>query len=106
MQDEAIEVESNLMEVDKLRSKVDRDRRKVRSKTLTSGSSTSHPHIDDLTKLVKSLSAEMEKVKLEERQAYINTQNVDNRGNFRIPNNAPQIIPREQRNIKRNDQNI
>ena len=67
MQDASIEVESNLMIVDKLRSKDDRDGRKVRSKTSNSGSSASHSQVDELTKLVKSISAEMEKVKLEAR---------------------------------------
>jgi hypothetical protein len=106
MQDAALEVESNIFAVDKLRSKADKDRRRGRSEVSTSGSSTVHPQVDELTKLVKSMSAEMEKLKLEGRQNYRNPQNVDNRGNFRRPNNAPQILPREQRNRDRNDQNI
>jgi hypothetical protein len=52
------------------------------------------------------MSTEMEKLKLEGRQNCRNTQNVDNRGNFRRPNKSPQILPREQRNRDRNDQNI
>jgi hypothetical protein len=46
---------------DKLRSKYDRDRRRGRDKASTSDSSNSHPQMDELTKLVKSLSVEMEK---------------------------------------------
>jgi hypothetical protein len=65
MQDATIEVESNIMAVDKLRSKADRDRRKVRSETSTSGSSAAHPQVDEVTKLVKSLSARDGKVKIE-----------------------------------------
>jgi hypothetical protein len=106
MQDATLEVESNIFAVDKLRRKADKDRRRGRSEVSTSGSSTVHPQVDELTKLVKSMSAEMEKLKLEGRQNYRNPQNVDNRGNFRRPNNAPQILPREQRNRDRNDQNI
>jgi hypothetical protein len=65
MQDASIEVESNIMAVDKLRSKADRDKIKVRSETSTSSSSVSHPQVDELTKLVKYISAEMGKVKIE-----------------------------------------
>ena len=105
MQDTSIEVQSNIMAVDELRSKADRDKRRGRSKTSTS-SSIAHPQDDELIKLLKSLSADMEKVKIEARQAYRSTQNVDNRGTFRRPNNAPQILPREPRNKGRHDQRI
>jgi hypothetical protein len=105
MQDASIEVQSNIMAVDELRSKVDRDRRRGRYETSTS-SSVAHPQDDELTKLVKSLSPDMEKVKLEARQTYRNTQNVDNRGTFERPNNAPQTLPREPRNRGRDDQRI
>jgi hypothetical protein len=106
MQDATLEVESNILAVDKLRSKADRDRRKGRSEASTSGSSAAHPQVDELTKLVKSLSAEMEKLKFEGKQSYRNPQNVDNRGNFRRPNNSPQIIQRDQRNRDRDDKKI
>jgi len=44
---------------------------------------------------------------MEGKQTYINPQNIDNRGNFRRPNNnAPRIMPREQRNKYRDDQRI
>jgi hypothetical protein len=43
MKDTTLEVESNMLAVDKLRSKVDRDIRKYRDKYSTSSSSTSHP---------------------------------------------------------------
>jgi hypothetical protein len=72
MQDAALEVESNILAVDKLRSKADRDRRKGRFEASTSGSSASHPQVDELTKLVKSLSAEVERLKLEGKQSYRN----------------------------------
>jgi hypothetical protein len=106
MQDAALEVESNILAVDKLRSKADRDRRKGRSEASTSGSSVSHPQVDELAKLVKSLSAEVERLKLEGKQSYRNPLNVDNRGGFKRTNNAPQIIQRDQRNRDRDDQKI
>jgi hypothetical protein len=62
--------------------------------------------VDELTKLVKSISVEMEKLKFEGKQGYRNAKNADNRGNFRIPNNSPQIIHRDQRNRDMDDQNI
>jgi hypothetical protein len=56
--------------------------------------------------LVKSLSAEMEKLKLEGKHNYRNTQNGDNMGNFRRPNNSPQFLQRFPRNRDRDDKKI
>ena len=53
MQDVSLEVESNILAVDKLRSKDDRDRRKGRAEASTSESPIVHPQVDELTKLVK-----------------------------------------------------
>jgi hypothetical protein len=79
---------------------------KIEMKPQPLNSSIVHPQVDELTKLVKSLFPDMEKIKLEGKQTYRNTQNVDNRGNFRRPNNTPQIIQRDQRNRDRDDQRI
>jgi hypothetical protein len=61
MKDAVLEVESNILVVDKLRGKYDRDRRKNSAKASTYDSFGVNPQVDELTKLVKSLSAEMEK---------------------------------------------
>jgi hypothetical protein len=106
MKDAVLEVEYNIVASEKLRGKYDRDKRKNRFEASTSDSSIVHPQVDELTKLVKSLSAEMKKLKLEGKQTYRNTQNVDNRGNFRIPNNSPQILPRDLRNRDRDDKKV
>jgi hypothetical protein len=106
MQDATLEVESNIVESDKLRGKYDRDKRKNRVEASTYDSSIVHPQVDELTKLLKSLSAEMEKLKLKGKWTYRNTQNVDNRGNFRRPNNAPRILPRDPRNRDRDDKKV
>jgi hypothetical protein len=107
MQDVSIEVESNVLVVDRLRNKIDADRRKGRFEALTYGPSVPHPQVDELKKIVKSLSAEMEKMKVEGKQTYINPQNTENKGNFRRPNNnAPHIIQRDQRGRDREDQKI
>jgi hypothetical protein len=106
MQYAALEVESNILAADKLRGKSDRDRRKGRVEASTFKSLVVHPRVDELTKLVKSLSTEMEKLKLEGKQNYRNTQNADNRVNFIRPNNAPQVLQRDPRNRDRDDQKI
>jgi hypothetical protein len=107
MQDVALELESNVLAVDRLRNKADKDRGRGRSEASTSGSSASQPQVDELTKIVKSLSAEMEKMKFEGKKGYKNIPNIINRGNFRRPNkNAPQIMPRDPRNKYRDDQKI
>jgi hypothetical protein len=89
--------------VDKLRGKFDRDRIKRRAEASTTDSSSVNPQVDELTKLVKSRSFEMENMKLEGKQNYRNTQNVDKRGNFRRLNNAPQVLQRDQINRDRDD---
>jgi hypothetical protein len=65
MQDAAQEIESNMLEVDRLRNKTDRNRGRGRSEASSSNSSASHRQVDQLTKMVKSVSAEMEKMKFE-----------------------------------------
>jgi hypothetical protein len=75
MQDAAIEVESNVLAADRLRNKTDVDSRKGRSEASTSGPSVPHPQVDELTKMVKSLSTKMERMKVEGRKAYKGPQN-------------------------------
>jgi hypothetical protein len=90
MQYVALEVESNLLVVDRLRRKADRDRGRGISEASTSGSFASHPQVDELTKIVKSLSKEMEKIKFEGNQGYKSVPNTDSKANFRrLNNNSP-----------------
>jgi hypothetical protein len=65
MQDATLEVESNIVDSDKLIWKSDRDRRKNITKASTYDSHVVHPQVEELTKLVKSLSTEIQKLKLE-----------------------------------------
>jgi hypothetical protein len=106
MQDAAVEVESNILVVDRLRNKADRDIPRRRVEASTSGSSTLPPQMDEVTKMLKTLSARMERLELEGKPMYINPQNIDNRGFRRPNNNVPQVMPREQRNRDRDDQRI
>jgi ribonuclease HI len=106
MQDAAIEVESNVLAADRLRSKADVDRRKGRSEASTSDPSVTHPQVDELTKMVKSLSAEMEKMRVEGRQAYKGPQNTEKGGGFRRPNNFTPTNVQREKGRDREDQKI
>ena len=59
MQDAALEVESNIVELDKIRGKSDKDRRKNKAEASTFDSFVVHSQVDELTKLVKSLSMKL-----------------------------------------------
>jgi hypothetical protein len=106
MKNTSIEVESNILEVNNLRSKVYRDIRKGKSEGSTSSSFATPPQMDEVTKLLKSLSNRMERVELEGRHGYRNPPNTNNRGNFRTPTNSPQTIKRDQRNKDRDDHKL
>jgi hypothetical protein len=106
MQDAAIEVESNVLAVDRLRSKADADRRKRKSEASTSDPSVPHPQVDKLTKMVKSLSAEMEKMRVEGRQAYKGPQNTEKGGGFKRPNNFTPTNVQREKGRDREDQKI
>jgi hypothetical protein len=106
MQYVAIEVESNILAADRLRGKADADRRKGKFEASTSSPSLPHIQMDELTKMVKSLSVEMERMKVEVRQSYKGPHNTENKGGFRKPNNfTPPNVQRE-RGRDREDQRI
>jgi hypothetical protein len=106
MQHATLEVESNILAVGKLRSEANRDRRKGSYEASTSSSSVGPPEMDEMTKLLKSLSAKVERLELEGKKSYRNPPNHDNKGNFKRPNNSPQIIQRDQRNRDMDDHKI
>jgi hypothetical protein len=102
MQDAAIKVESNVLVADRLRNKANADRRKGRSEASTSSPSVPHPQVDELTRMVKSLSVEMERMKVEGKKSYKGPQNTENKGGFRRPNNVfPPTVQREREEIER-----
>jgi ribonuclease HI len=106
MQDAAVEVESNILVVDRLRNKADRDISRKRPEASPSNSSPLPLQTDEVTKVLKSLSARMERWELEGKPMYRNPQNTDNRGFRRPSNNVPQALPREQRSKDRDEQRI
>jgi uncharacterized small protein (DUF1192 family) len=68
MQDAAIEVESNILAVDRLRNQADTDRRKEKSEASTSSPSLSHPQVNELTRVMNLLKEEVERLKVERKQ--------------------------------------
>jgi hypothetical protein len=98
MQDAALEVESNILATDKLRGRSEGERRKHKTKASPSDALGIDPNVDELTKLVKSLSTKRERLKLEGREATRNPQDFGNRNKFRRKNNPPQVLQRDHRN--------
>jgi hypothetical protein len=106
IQDAAVEVESNILVVDRLKSKADRDIPRGRVEASSSYSYPLPPQMDEVTKVLKSLSARMERWELEGKPVYRNPYNTDNKGFRRPCNNVPQVSLREKRSRDRYDQRI
>jgi hypothetical protein len=56
--------------------------------------------MDEMTKMLKTLTSEMARLKMEQKQPNRPTQEGSyiNPNQFRRPNNVPQILPRERKN--------
>jgi hypothetical protein len=106
MQDTVMEVESNILVIDRIRNKADRDISRKRPEASPSNSSPLPFQVDEVTKVLKFLSARMERWELEGKPMYRNPKNIDNRGFRRPRNNVPQDFPREQRRKDIEDQRI
>jgi ribonuclease HI len=106
MQDAAVEVESNILAVNRLRNAGDRNTSKNRPEASSSSSSPLPHQTDETARAIKSLAAKMERWELEGKPMYRNPQNTDNRGFRRPANNMPQVFPREQRGKDREDQRV
>jgi hypothetical protein len=89
MQDAAVEVESNILVVDRLKNTVDRDMSKKRPEASPSSSSSLPHQTDETARVLNSLSTRMEIWELEGKPMYKNPQNDDNRGFRRPTNNGP-----------------
>jgi hypothetical protein len=68
MQDVAIEVESNILAADKLKSRSDRDRKKQKEELPSSSNLASDSKMDEMDKMLKTLTYEMERLKMEQKQ--------------------------------------
>jgi ribonuclease HI len=106
MQDAAVEVESNILAVNRLRNTGDRSASKNRPEASSSSSSPLPHQTDETARTIKSLAAKIERLELEGKPMYRNPQNNDNRGFRRPANNMPQAFPREQRGKDREDQRV
>jgi hypothetical protein len=100
MQDVALEVESNILAAHKLKGNVDRKRQKEEA----SSSSFQNPKIDKLAKMLESLTSEMSKLKIENKQPakgkgsyeYPHRNPNQNPNTFRRNNQQTQILRRER----------
>jgi hypothetical protein len=59
MQEAAIDVESNILAVDKLKSRGDRDRKKQKEELPSSSHTTSDSKMDEMAKMLKTLTSDM-----------------------------------------------
>jgi hypothetical protein len=89
MQDATVQVESNILAIERLKNKADRDISRKRPESLPSNSSPLPLQTDEVTKVLKSLSTRMERWELEGKPMYKNPQNTDNKGFRRPINNMP-----------------
>jgi hypothetical protein len=107
MQEATIEVESNILAAERLKTRSDRDKKKQKEDVPSSShATTSDPKIDEMDKMLKTLTSELARLKLETKQPNKHVQEGGNRNpnQFRRPQNAPQVMQRERRN--QDDQRI
>jgi hypothetical protein len=107
MQEVAIEVESNILASDRLKTRSDKDKKKQREDSpASSNSATSDPKLDEMTKTLKDLTSEIAKLKWESKHPNRSFQGASsrNKNQFRRSNDAPQIMQRERINF--DDQSV
>ena len=95
MQDAALEVESNIMAAEKLKSQV--DKRRQRGEASHSFASYLEPKLDKMTKMIESLAAEISKLKVKQNSGKTrqhNTFSPRNPNPFKRANEQLQIIQR------------
>jgi hypothetical protein len=69
MQEASIEVESNILASDMLKTRSDKDKKKQREDSLSSSNpATSDPKLDEMTKTLKDLTSKIAKLKWESKQ--------------------------------------
>jgi hypothetical protein len=91
MQYASLEVESNILVSHKLKGSVDRKRKKEEA----SSSSIPNPKIEKLAKMLESLTSEMSKLKIENKQP------AKGKGSYEYPHRNPNHNPN---NFRRNNQ--
>jgi hypothetical protein len=107
MQEATIEVESNMLASDRLKTRSDKEKTKQREDAPTSSNPTTYdPQLEYMTNTLKDLTSKIAKLKWESKQPNIPFQGAGNRNQnqFRRPNDVPQVMQRERRNV--NDQRV
>jgi hypothetical protein len=102
MQEEAIEVESNIFASDRLKTRSNKEKKKQREDAPTSSNrATFDIKLEEMTKTLKDLTSKITKLKWESKQPKKNFQGDGNRNHnqFRRPNDAPQVMQKERRNV-------
>ena len=67
MQEATIEVESNILGAENLKSRGDRDRKKQKKKIHSSSHTTSDSKMGEMAKMLKTLTSEMARLKMEKK---------------------------------------
>jgi hypothetical protein len=93
MQEDALEVESNILALHKLKGNVDRKKQKEEA----SSSSIQNPKIDKLAKMLESLTSEMSKIKIENKKP------AKGKGSYEYPHRNPNQNPNT---FRRNNQQV
>jgi len=112
MQDATLEVESNIMATEKLKSHA--DRRRQRGENSSSSTSSLEHKLDKMTNMIESLAAEISTLKVEQSSRKARFQNIFSPRNpnpFRRANEQLQIIERgkeanEEQKVKAPFQNV
>jgi hypothetical protein len=87
---------------DRLKTRSDKEKKKQREDATTSfNPATSNPKLEEMTKTLKDLTSKIARLKWESKQLNKTFQWVGNRNQnqFRRPNDDPQVIHRERRNV-------
>jgi hypothetical protein len=101
MQEASIEVESNIMASDRLKTRSDKEKKKKREDVAASSNpATSDPKFEEMTETLKDLTSKIA-LKWESKQPNKTFQWVGNRNQnqFRRPNDDPQVMHRERINV-------
>jgi hypothetical protein len=101
MQKETIQVESNILAAEGLKSKFDKDKKKRKEDVpYSSHPTTFDPKIEEMAKMLKTLTSEMARMKLETKKPNKHIQEGGNRNpnQFKRPQNDPRVMQRERRN--------
>jgi hypothetical protein len=107
MHEATIEVESNILASDRLKTRSEKDKNKQREDSLASSNPTTYdPKLYEMTKTLNDLTSERANLEWESKQPkkYFQGDGNKNPNQFRRPNDAPQIIQRERRNV--DDQSV